>query len=76
MSKFKYIMWDWNGTILDDLQANFDTINKLLSDRNLPSMESLEQYRDLFGFPVINFYEKIPLVNGRNDDLNSFACGL
>ncbi|MBR3948174.1 MAG: HAD family hydrolase [Clostridia bacterium] len=59
MSKFKYIMWDWNGTILDDLQANFDTINKLLSDRKLPSMESLEQYRDLFGFPVINFYEKI-----------------
>ncbi len=59
MSKFKYIMWDWNGTILDDLKINFETINKLLSDRNLPSMESLKQYRDLFGFPVIHFYEKI-----------------
>lgn len=59
MSKFKYVMWDWNGTILDDLMANYDTINKLLSDRNLPPMESLEQYRDLFGFPVIHFYEKI-----------------
>ena len=59
MSKFKYVMWDWNGTILDDLKANYDTINKLLSDRNLPPMESLEQYRDLFGFPVIHFYEKI-----------------
>ena len=59
MGKFKYVMWDWNGTILDDLKANYDTINKLLSDRNLPPMESLEQYRDLFGFPVIHFYEKI-----------------
>lgn len=58
MSKFKYIMWDWNGTILDDLNANFETINKLLSDRNLPPMASIDQYRDLFDFPVIGFYEK------------------
>ena len=59
MSKFKYIMWDWNGTILDDLTINFETINKLLSDRGLPSMKSLSEYKDLFGFPVIDFYEKI-----------------
>ena len=52
MSKFRYIMWDWNGTLLDDLKANFDTINKLLSDRNLPQMKSLEEYRSLFCFPV------------------------
>ena len=58
MSKFRYIMWDWNGTLLDDLKANFDTINKLLSDRNLPQMKSLEEYRSLFCFPVIGFYEK------------------
>ena len=58
MSKFKYIMWDWNGTILDDLKINFETINKLLSDRSLPEMESIDRYRDLFDFPVIGFYEK------------------
>ena len=58
MSKFRYIMWDWNGTLLDDLKANFDTINKLLSDRNLPEMKSIEEYRSLFCFPVIGFYEK------------------
>ena len=59
MSKYKYIMWDWNGTILDDLTINFETINKLLSDRDLDTMASIELYKDLFGFPVIDFYEKI-----------------
>lgn len=59
MSKFKYIMWDWNGTIIDDLLINYETINKLLTDRNLSPMKSIEEYRDLFDFPVIGFYEKI-----------------
>lgn len=58
MSKFKYIMWDWNGTILDDLLINYETINRLLADRNLSPMKSIDEYRDLFDFPVIGFYEK------------------
>lgn len=58
MSKFKYVMWDWNGTILDDLIINYETINKLLSDRNIREMSSVDEYRDLFDFPVIGFYEK------------------
>lgn len=71
MSKFKYIMWDWNGTILDDLTINYETINKLLSDRSLPLMYSVEQYKDMFGFPVIGFYEKIgfDLENERFQDI-------
>lgn len=71
MSKFRYIMWDWNGTLLDDLKANFETINKLLTDRNLPPMKSLDEYRGLFGFPVIDFYEKtgFDLENERFEDI-------
>lgn len=71
MSKFKYIMWDWNGTILDDLRINFETINKLLSDRGLASMNSMDEYRDVFGFPVIGFYEKVgfDLENEKFEDI-------
>lgn len=71
MSKFKYIMWDWNGTILDDLTINYETINKLLSDRNIREMSSIDEYRDLFDFPVIGFYEKtgFDLENEKFEDV-------
>lgn len=57
--KYKYIMWDWNGTILDDLEINFETINTLLSKRGLQKMTDISQYLDAFGFPIIGFYEKM-----------------
>lgn len=57
--KYKYIMWDWNGTILDDLQINFDTENALLTKRGKKPMQEISEYHEKFGFPVITFYEKL-----------------
>lgn len=54
--KYKYIMWDWNGTILDDLTINFEIINTLLGERNLKQMSTTDVYRNAFDFPIINFY--------------------
>ena len=56
--KYKYIMWDWNGTLLNDVDVNFEILNKLLSSRDLPEFDSIDKYRNMFGFPIINFYEK------------------
>lgn len=36
MNSEKYILWDWNGTILDDFAYNYNIINTLLTTRNLP----------------------------------------
>ncbi len=57
--KYKYILWDWNGTILDDVSINYEIINSLLKNRNLKEMESVDIYKDLFDFPIINFYLNI-----------------
>ena len=32
MTKYDYILWDWNGTIVDDLNINFKIINQLILD--------------------------------------------
>lgn len=71
MSKYKYIMWDWNGTLLDDLTVNYEAINKLLSDRGLDLMQSVSEYKDAFGFPIISFYEKVgfDLENEKFEDI-------
>jgi phosphoglycolate phosphatase len=52
------IIWDWNGTLLDDAEICLSSINKMLKARNLPEL-LLEKYRDVFTFPVIEYYQKV-----------------
>lgn len=52
------IIWDWNGTLLNDMDICVDSINVLLAKRGLPLMD-LANYRNLFTFPVIRYYETI-----------------
>ncbi|MCX6273255.1 MAG: HAD family hydrolase [Bacteroidetes bacterium] len=58
MTGIKTIIWDWNGTLLDDMDICVDSINVLLEKRGLPLMD-LVTYRRLFTFPVIEYYETI-----------------
>lgn len=52
------IIWDWNGTLLNDMQLCVRTMNELLEKRRLPLL-TMDAYRDVFSFPVKNYYEKI-----------------
>ena len=59
MLRYKYIIWDWNGTLLDDVDINIEIINILLSERGLPLIDSPDKYRNLFSFPIQNFYNAL-----------------
>lgn len=52
------IIWDWNGTLLNDLDSCVDAINILLKERNLPLL-SKEKYLEIFDFPVVDYYKQI-----------------
>ena len=67
----KYILWDWNGTLLDDTQAAFDTLNVMLRERGAQPIE-MDFYRDHFAFPVRPFYEQIGMVL-ENEDWDALA---
>ncbi len=56
--KYKNIVWDWNGTLLNDLEAGVDTLNDMLQRRQLLPL-TIEEYKEHFEFPVIRFYEKV-----------------
>lgn len=56
--KYKNVIWDWNGTLLDDLDAGVNTLNDMLQRRGLPGV-SIQEYKDRFGFPVVDFYHKV-----------------
>ena len=57
--KYDHIIWDFNGTILDDVKTGILSVNKLLRDRGLPEIESKEAYRSVFGFPIIDYYRRL-----------------
>ena len=61
-----HIVWDWNGTLLDDTEACRSAINLLLRERGLPPV-SLAAYRRDFGFPVREFYRRIGIVPDDED---------
>lgn len=56
--RFRHIIWDWNGTLLDDTQAGVNAVNGMLAARSLPAID-MPRYRDVFGFPVSEFYRTI-----------------
>lgn len=58
MRHLKNIIWDWNGTLLNDVDICIESINKLLLDRNLPQLEH-NRYINVFDFPVKDYYQRI-----------------
>ena len=52
----KTIIWDWNGTLLDDLELSLNSVNILLKERNLPIL-IVDRYKEIFTFPVIDYYK-------------------
>ncbi|OFX83396.1 MAG: hypothetical protein A2W99_11685 [Bacteroidetes bacterium GWF2_33_16] len=55
MIKQKLIVWDWNGTLLNDVEACVDSINIMLERRNKKAINS-QMYLDIFTFPVQDYY--------------------
>ena len=59
--KYTQIVWDFNGTILNDVQTGIDAVNVLLDRYGKKRIEDLDLYRRTFGFPVIDYYNAIGL---------------
>ena len=50
------ILWDWNGTLLDDVELCVDALNRLLEKHAYPQRYDRDQYRAIFGFPIEEYY--------------------
>jgi phosphoglycolate phosphatase len=58
MPQYKHIIWDWNGTLLDDTWLSVEIINQLLKKYSMPQV-TLETYREIFDFPVKSYYSRL-----------------
>jgi phosphoglycolate phosphatase len=57
--KYTYCIWDFNGTIFDDVGASISAVNTLLAERGLKTLDSKDKYQEVFDFPIIDYYRKI-----------------
>ena len=53
--KYDYLVLDFNGTIIDDVDLCLNILNHLLEERNYKKV-SLEEYKHIFTFPIKNYY--------------------
>lgn len=52
------ILWDWNGTLLDDVALCVDALNRLLRQYHYPQQYDTDSYRAIFGFPIQDYYAR------------------
>lgn len=54
----KLVIWDWNGTLLNDVDACVECMNIMLRDRKM-NLITTEKYKCIFTFPVQKYYESL-----------------
>lgn len=56
--EYEAIVWDFNGTLIDDLPIAVEAMNRLLSAREMP-LTSEKEYRNGIQIPVQGYYESL-----------------
>ena len=55
----KYVVWDWNGTLLDDVEVCIGIVDGMLVRRGLPPLLTREKYWQVFTFPIRDYYARV-----------------
>ncbi|MFL1429523.1 MULTISPECIES: HAD family hydrolase [unclassified Nocardiopsis] len=53
-----HIVWDWNGTLLDDNHANLSAVNAICASYGVDPVE-LDHWRSIFRRPLVPLYEEL-----------------
>ena len=56
--KITHIVWDWNGTLFDDVDLGIRCVNQLLSRYGLEQVDK-NRYYQVFGFPISDYYKRL-----------------
>jgi len=67
VDRLEAVIWDFNGTIIDDVELVVRSVNHQLLHRGLPEL-TVDRYRHIFGFPVEDYYRHIGLI-AANDSM-------
>lgn len=57
--KYKTLIWDFNGTLLDDTKISISAINTVLERRGMKTIDSFDAFQEIFCFPVSEYYRRL-----------------
>ena len=55
----KYIVWDWNGTLFNDVDLCIKSMNQLLEKYGIAPIVNTIDYQSKFCFPVEQYYQNV-----------------
>lgn len=53
-----HVVWDWNGTLFDDLDIVVESVSRSIARHGLPLLDA-DMYRDHYTRPVRSFYDSL-----------------
>jgi phosphoglycolate phosphatase len=56
---YNNVIWDWNGTLFDDIDWCIEVLNSMLLKRDIRTVAGVSEYHAVFCFPVINYYRNV-----------------
>ncbi len=59
INHYARVVFDFNGTLLDDVWLGIRTVNEMLKKRALPTIDSLDAYYRVFSFPIEDYYRRL-----------------
>lgn len=65
-----HIIWDFNGTVLDDVNMSVAAVNDMLTARGLATT-SVEVYRDTLCMPLTDYYKTVGIYS---DDIEALSA--
>jgi len=57
--RYDTVIWDFNGTLVDDAMLGINAANKMLRDRGLREISGIDEYKERFSFPVMEYYRSL-----------------
>jgi len=66
--KYTHVIWDWNGTLFNDVSWCLEVLNTMLVKRGIKRLGDISDYHNVFCFPIIEYYQNV----GFDFNLESF----
>ena len=57
--RHSHVLWDWNGTLLHDVDWCIAQMNHMLRKRSMRTLASVSEYHAAFRFPVAEYYRNV-----------------
>lgn len=57
--RYDLVVWDFNGTIIDDVELGIRSVNTMLEKRGMATVSGVDEYRRRLRFPIMDYYRDL-----------------